>query len=233
MVKDNLKQIDLLRKRREANNLVEPYFVDTKKYIKKGIISGFILIVISLVLGIPFIFRVSFLENKKNKIKIYSDEYDLLEKKLNKESKQLKEISKFNDDLKNSILDISSSSALLKEIALIIPKDIQVLEFYAKNNSLNIKAKLSNEEYLRILNSFLLNLDKSNLVIFQDIDLKEIKVSQENSQENSQVKSYLIDIKTKLSTNFRDINEKYLIQLGSYGLSNRLNILKNIEETFD
>ena len=43
-------------------------------------------------LGIPFILRTSFLENKKEKIRPFSDEYDLLEKKLNKESKELKEI---------------------------------------------------------------------------------------------------------------------------------------------
>ena len=35
MVKVNFKQIDLLRKRRESNNIADPYFVDTYKYIKK------------------------------------------------------------------------------------------------------------------------------------------------------------------------------------------------------
>ena len=116
MVKSNFKQIDLLRKRRKSSNLLDPYFVDTKKYIKRGLSFGLILIATSLIFGTPFIFRIKFLENKKNKIKIFSDEYDLLEKKLDRESIQLKDISKFNNDLKNSIMDISSSSALLKEI---------------------------------------------------------------------------------------------------------------------
>ena len=48
MVKGNFKQIDLLRKRRNSNNLLDPYFVDTKKYIKKGIFSGLILIIFRL-----------------------------------------------------------------------------------------------------------------------------------------------------------------------------------------
>ena len=102
MVKVNLKQIDLLRKRRDTSYLAEPYFVDTKKYIKRGLIFGLILIATSFIFGTPFIFRIKFLENKKNKIKFFSDEYDLLEKKLDTESKQLKEISKFNENLKNS-----------------------------------------------------------------------------------------------------------------------------------
>ena len=84
MVKARFKQIDLLRKRREADFLVDPYFIESKKYFKRGIFSGLILILISLILGIPFIIRTSFLENKKEKIKVFSDEYDLLQNKLNK-----------------------------------------------------------------------------------------------------------------------------------------------------
>ena len=147
MVKVDFKQIDLLRKRRKTSYLAEPYFIDTKKYIKRGLIFGLILIAISLIFGIPFIFRINFLENEKNKIKVFSDEYDSLEKKLDRESKQLKEISKFNEDLKNSILNINSSSALFQEIALIIPKEIQLLEVISKDDSLVLKAKLSYDKY--------------------------------------------------------------------------------------
>ena len=226
MVKGNLKKIDLLRKRRDASYLAEPYFIDTKKYIKKGLISGFTLIVISLSLGLPFVLRTKFLENKKDKLREFSNQYDLLEKKLDQESKQLKEISNFNNKLKNAIVNISSSSALLKEISLIIPKDIQLFEFSSGDDFLIMKAKLSNDEYLKTLNSFLLNLDKSKLIKFEDIDLKDVSVSERNVEE----KSYLVDINTKISKEYREINEKYLIQLGSYGLSNRLNLLKNIGE---
>ena len=232
MVKESFKQIDLLRKRRDFDFfLVEPNFIDKQKYIKKGIFSGLIIILITLILGIPFIFRTKFLENKKSKIKIFSDEYDSLVKKINKESKELKEISKFNSNLKNSILNISSSSALLQEIALIIPIDLQLLEFFSKGNSLVLKVKTSNDDYLGILNSFLINLDKSELIKFNDIDLISIKTNK--NAKNLKNKSYVIKISTKLSNKYSDINEKYLIKLGSYGLFNRLNILKNLDNQFD
>ena len=136
MAKMNSNKIDLLRKRRDANNLASPYFTETNKYIKKGIFSGIIIIVISLVLGIPFIFRIKYLESKKTKIKVFSDKYDVLEKKLEDEKKQINQISSFNNKISDSILNISSSSALFQEIALIIPKDIQLLEFTSKGNSL-------------------------------------------------------------------------------------------------
>jgi len=230
MVKGSFKQVDLLRKRRNSNYfLLEPNFIDKKKYIKKGIFSGLIIILITLTLGLPFILRTKFLENKKSIIKIYSDEYDVLVKNLNKESKELKEISKFNSDLKNSILNISSSSALFQEIAFIIPKNIQLLEFFSKGNSLVLKAKISNNDYLEILNAFLLNLDKSELIKFNDIDLIAIKTEKNNSEDTS----YIVEINTKVSNKYSDINEKYLIKLGSYGLFNRLNILKNLDKKFE
>ena len=227
MKKGNFKQIDLLRKRRDSNYLIEPYFIDNKKYIKKGIYSGLILIVITLIIGIPFILRTNFIESKKEKIKIFSDEYDLLQKKLKKESEELEIISDFNRSLKNSIINLSSSSALLQEIALIIPKDIQLLEMVTKGNSLTLTAKLNDKSYLETLNSFLIKLDKSELVKFEDIDLKEIKVS------DAKVKNYIVTINTKVDTNYAKINENYLIKLGSYGLFNRLNLLKNFNETLD
>ena len=229
MVKVNFKQIDLLRKRRESNNLADPYFIDTRKYIKKGIYSGVLLILISFILGIPFIFRTKFLENQKDKLNIYIEEYDSLVEDIDRESKQLKEIAKFNKDLRNSILNISSSSALFKEIALIIPRDIQLLEFNSTGNSLFMKAKVSNKEYLGALNSFLLNLDNSEFFEFDNIDLKEIKFNNSNTED----KGYLFEINTNISTNYSLLNKNYLIKLGSYGLFNRLNRLNNIETISD
>ena len=88
-----------------------------------------------------------------------------------------------------------------------------------------MKAKLSNNEYLDILNSFLLNLENSELFVFDEFDLKKIEFSQTDSIN----KNYLVDINTKISTNYREINDKYLAKLGAFGLLNRLNILKNIE----
>ena len=76
-----------------------------------------------------------------------------------------------------------------------------------------------------MLNSFLINLDKSELVKFNDIDLIEIKTFNNNSIDNG----YVVEINTKVSTKYSEINEKYLIKLRSFGLFNRLNLLKNID----
>tara|TARA_Y100000589_G_scaffold282283_1_gene279718 strand:+ start:57 stop:761 length:705 start_codon:yes stop_codon:yes gene_type:complete len=230
MVKINFKNIDLLRKRRETSSFADPYFIDNKKYIKIGIYRGLLIIMSSLIMGIPFIFRTKFLESKKDKIKIFSDEYDLISKKLDGKQKEINKIISFNKKLKNSILNVNASSALFQEIALVIPKDIQLLSFLSKGDSLFLKAKITNSKYLETLNSFLLTLDNSELVRFNEIDVKKINISDNNISDNNNLeKAYLVEIQTKVSTEYQDINKKYLIKLGSLGLFNRLNILNSID----
>ena len=218
------------------NNLKSPENIITLIPI---VISSFIAILLIIFYVIPqyinsnkvnlelnaLIKKKNGLDDLKNQYKIINQKFD----KLNKESKELKEIAKFNSDLKNAIININSRSALFQELALIIPKDVQLLEFISRGNSLKLKAKLSNDDYLEILNSFLISLDKSELIKFNDIDLVSIKATKNDSKNLD----YIVEITTKLSTKYSDINQKYLIKLGSYGLFNRLNIIKNLDKRFD
>ena len=218
-------QIDLLRGRRKALGLSEPYFIDTKKYIKKGIGIGLTIISVSLAIGFLFIIRTALLEGRKSRIKIFSDEYDSLQLKLNKESKELKEIAKFNKKLKNSLINISSSTAFLGELKLITPKKLQIYDLDAEKNNLIIKSRVNDKDYLNILNGFLLSLQSSQFVEFAEIDLQDIKSLDEKSSKDS----YEVNIQTKITQDYSDINTNRLYELGSFGLLNRLNLLKNID----
>ena len=218
-------QIDLLRGRREELGLSEPFFIDTKKYIKKGIAIGLAIISVSLSIGFAFIIRSSILEGRKSKIKIFADEYDSLQLKLNKESRELKETAKFNKKLKKSIINISSSTAFLGELKLITPKKLQIYNLEAEKNNLIIKSIVNNKDYLNILNGFLLSLRSSQFVEFAEIDLQDIKALDEKSLKDS----YEVNIQTKVTEDYTDINENRLYELGSFGLLNRLNLLKNID----
>ena len=218
-------QIDLLRGRREELGLSEPFFIDTKKYIKKGISIGLIIISGVLLIGFGFILRSTILEGKKSEIKIFSDEYDSLLSKLNKESKELKKVDQFNKNLKNSIMNISSSTAFLSELKLITPKDIQILNLEAEKNNLLIKSRIKNNSYLNTVNGLLISLESSPFVEFAEIDLQDIKSTKEELQDNI----YEVNIQTKITSNYMDINENRLYELGSFGLLNRLNLLKSIE----
>jgi len=224
MNKLNFKQNDLLRQRRKDEYLLDPYFIDNRKYIKKGIYIGISIIAISLISGFSFILRSTHLENKKSQIKNYSDEYDSLQIKLDQESKELKNVAGFNTKLKNSIVNISSSSALLKEISLLIPNEIYLTLLSTEGNNLSLKSKQTGKDYLRNINGFLISLDNSKFIDFNQIDLIDITSDEQNRG------TYFATINTKITNEYKDINQKYLKKLGSFGLFNRIEILKNIEE---
>ena len=224
MDKLNFKQNDLLRQRRKEEYLLDPYFIDNRKFIKKGIYIGINIILIALISGFAFILRSRILESKKFQIKKFSDEYDSLQIKLDKESKDLKTVAAFNTKLKNSIVNISSSSALLKEISLLIPNKIYLTFLSTEGNNLSLKSIQTGEKYLSYINGFLISLDNSKFINFNQIDLTDIKSDEKNND------TYVANIKTKITNEYRDINQKYLKKLGSLGLSNRIDILKNIDE---
>ena len=225
MAKTNFNQVDLLRKRRKEGFLLDPFFIDNKKYIKKGIYFGLSIIGVSFLIGIAFIFRSSYLEKKKLEIKPLVDEYDALEIKLDEESNELKVVASFNDQLKNSIINVSSSSALFSEISNITPKNLQLISLNSSGNVLTIESHISKFDSFKGINGFLLSLDNSEFINFSDIDLTEIKSLKKDEEE-----LYSVVLTTKITNNYKDINQKYLKVLGSEGLSNRIDILKNFDK---
>ena len=221
------KKVDLLRKRRESNSFQDPFFIDTRKYIKKGIYLGLCIISASVLIGAVFIVRSNIIQRKKIQIKPLVDEFNSLQLKLDKESKQLKSVAEFNRNLKNSIVNISSSSALLSEISSKIPKNIQLINLNSSNSILTLKSKVPESKGLNLINGFMIGLDNSEFINFSDIDLGEIK---EEEKKSGSRKYFIVNINTKITTNFEDINRKYLKNLGSEGLSNRIEILKSFDK---
>ena len=225
MTSSNFRTVDILRKRREVNSLQDRFFIDTKKYIKKGIYIGISIISISTLVGILFIFRSNIIERKKTKLQPLVNEYDSLQIKLNNESKELKSVAAFNKNLKESIVNISSSSALISEVSSIIPSKMQLISFNSSNSSLNLKSQVPNNNFLDLINGFLLGLDNSKFINFSEIDLTDIKAEQGIGRS----KYYQVNLKTKITLDFDEINQKALKRLGSYGLLNRIEILKSFD----
>ena len=231
MSKNNFQQIDLLRNRRDESLLLEPYFIDTRKFIKKGIYLGLSLIIISFSIGFAFILRTSILEQKKFSIKKFSDEYDSLVLKLDKESKDLKNLAEFNQKLRNSISSINSSSAFIKEISLLVPKDMQLISVSLDGNKLKLKGEIFNKKPIELVNAFLIRLDDSEFINFTAVDLTDIKSLEEDIENKTfENQSFEINIESIVSDNYSKINKKYLDKLGSLGLSNRIKNLNNIFE---
>ena len=226
MSNKSFKQIDLLRNRRDETLLLDPYFIDNKKFIKKGIYLGSTLILTVISIGLGFIVRTNILEQKKINIKDFSDQYDSMVAQLDIESNELKKVAEFNKKLRDSISNISSSSALLKEISLLVPQDMQLINMNQMGDKLTFKSRINNKKPIKLVNAFLISLDDSEFINFNLIDLKEFNSIEEASAD----KIYEVDIESNISNEFAKINKKYLKELGSLGLLNRINNLNKIFE---
>ena len=226
MSNKSFKQIDILRNRREETLLLDPYFIDNKKFIKKGIFFGSSLILTTLFIGLVFIIRTNILEQRKFNIKEYADQYDSLVIKLDNESIELKKVAAFNKNLKKSISNINSSSAFFKEISRLVPIGMKLTEININGDNLILKSKINHKKPLELLNAFLIRLDDSEFINFNAIDLNKINIINDDSKDPL----YELNIDSKISNKFSDINQKYLDELGSLGLSNRI---KNLNKIFE
>ncbi len=226
MSNKSFKQIDLLRNRRDETLLLDPYFIDNKKFIKKGIYLGSTLILTVISIGLGFIVRTNILEQKKINIKDFSDQYDSMVTQLDIESNELKKIADFNKKLRESISNISSSSALIKEISLLVPQGMQLINMNQIGDKLTFKSKINNKKPIELVNAFLIRLEDSEFINFDLIDLTNFNSIKEESEEEI----YEVDIESNISNEFAKINKKYLKELGSFGLLNRINNLNKIFE---
>ena len=102
---------------------------------------------------------------------------------------------------------------------------MQLISFNSSNSSLNLKSQVPNNNFLDLINGFLLGLDNSKFINFSEIDLTDIKAEQGIGRS----KYYQVNIKTKITFDFDEINQKALKRLGSYGLLNRIEILKSLD----
>ena len=97
----------------------------------------------------------------------------------------------------------------------------------SSNSLLTLKGQVSDSKTFDSINSFLIGLDNSKFINFSDIDLGDIKVKEKDLESS---KYFVFDITTKITSDFEEINQKYLKILGSQGLSNRIDILKSFNK---
>ena len=73
----------------------------------------------------------------------------------------------------------------------------------------------------------MIRLEDSEFIDFDLIDLTNFNFIKEESED----KKYQVDIESNISNEFAKINKKYLKELGSLGLLNRINNLNKIFES--
>ena len=220
MISNNPYKLDLLKRRREANNDKKVSINQIKKLRKKGILLATIITTMGVALcsltGIHTYQRIKY----KQKLDTEASEYQLLKTRYQSLIKNVESIYKINNQISEGIVGIKSGSALLLELSKILPTTIQLKGISVSGRQLKING-LANQPYgLEDINSLIIQVSNSFLIKDQSVFLSSAKSSNnKNGNMNFIVTSEFSNPSSqKLIINYEE--------LGSYGLLKRVNLLK-------
>ena len=222
-------KLDLLNRRRDEQE-EKIYFRSNRNVIATGFLIGSSFMLLILIGYIYNSYKKSEYRQEINILQKDATKFDTLILKSNKYQRQFNEIKNFNENLAISISGLSSGSALISEIKNITPKDIYLNSLSSNDSDIELQGEVKSEIGLSIINAFILKLQSSPFLEKDNIYIESIEAKENNklnSSNRKSNKSYEFKINAKLSTNYNEIDNIKLIELGSEGLASRINILKD------
>ena len=230
-----MKKINLLKRRREKLSLNGNFeIIATKDLLFRGTFLGCISISPLLILFFALILYNQRLIFQKNQLQKYSQEYDLIQNKLIKKNQLFNKVSNTNKILIDAISGIRSGSGLFIEISKITPKLIELNKIQVGKSGVKIFGITPQKNGLKVMNSYELSLADSPF--FQNSSVKIIKASKFSRNDYSRIEKKSVEnnyLKFEIIANFNDVSKfvssKYLFEIGSYGLANRLNLIDEIK----
>ncbi len=230
-----MNRINLLKRRREAQNLNANFeIVPSNKLFIKGAILGGIAISPLIVLFFLVIFYNQKLLSKINKLQVFSNKYDLIQKKIINTNNSINKLNNTNNILIDAISGIRSGSGLFLEISKITPKLIELDEIEVGKTGVKIIGISPQKDGLKLINSYELSLASSPF--FNENNINIIKASKVTRNDYSRIEKKDVNknyLKFEITAGFNDVNKsvspEYLFEIGSLGLANRLKKIDDIK----
>ena len=214
-------QIDLLKKRRKDSKSSRLTFSKIKLLRKRGLIYGLVISGVGLSICLWTSFQTFTRIKYKERLIIEANEYQLLKTKYNKVITNLKSIYNINNQIAQGIIGTKSGSALLLELREKLPSTIQLISIKSNGNDLILQGKALQPSALSSINLLKIKLSKSFLIKNKSVFLSRAKESQ--NEKESQL---IFTLNSKFTTPKADELIVNYERLGSLGLLNRVNLLK-------
>lgn len=181
----DLYQVDLLRERREQLGLPEPRPVDARALLRQGLILGSLAVGLMLG-GLGWLsFRLWWLQRAADALEPVSQKYVALQGSLEKAQGALKGLEQSNQALVEQILAVPATSALLQELANVIPAGLQVQDFSEKDNGIVIKGIAVDPLAFSRINAMALKLSASPLFDGSSVQLTKAARTQGQGQSEN------------------------------------------------
>ena len=216
-------ELDLLARRRQRLGLVRPQPIAVRKLLLRGTLIGAALPLLSLVVCFLILIQDRLLARQQEQLTPYANQHDAVKQSLDDIVVQIDSASSRNRSIARAMADVRSSSAVLVELAGLLPREMTFESLKAEGSQLIVEGAALQPNGLRTINAFLLRLAQSSLFDSQQVRLKKAEVKEASGDSNSLMTF-------SLAVAFRDdaaeATRSRLEELGAAGLAKRLRLLE-------
>ena len=154
-------ELDLLRRRREANGLKAPRPVAVRALLWRGGLIGGSLAGVVVLACLAALLYLRWLERRELLLADAAAVYDRTQVRVEKTDQELRALQSSNRALAQGIAGVRSGSAVLKEISRVIPGSLQLTKLKVLSSSLELSGLANQPLGLESVNGFLLQLEGS------------------------------------------------------------------------
>ena len=226
-------EIDLLRQRRERYGTTRPSIIPVRTLLLRGALLGSVLPLILLLSCGWLWFREIRLRQEAVQLQPWADEHDLLEVKIQTDTKALEAAVQINQAMARAMADVRSTSALLAELQRIVPQSIRLEKVQIKGDALDLSGEALFPDGLRTINALMLSLGQSALFQQDGVKLLQADLANAVSTESNNPGRLKYEISVRFAKDAAQAIRTQLTSLGAIGLERRLQRLQQEEGLFE
>ena len=215
-------QQDLLGQRRKLLGLTRPQAMPVRRLLMRGALIGSALPLLAAITFFVLFMRDRWLASEQQRLKPQADAHDRLEQRLNSVKIDAELVQQSNFSLAKAMAEVRSSSALLYEIARILPSQIVLDAIKSNGDQIEIQGQASEPKGLNVVNAYMLSLSESKFFIPSDVRLKKAEYS-----TNTTSASMSFDLGAGFAADAAKSIRPELAGLGATGLARRVLFLEN------
>ena len=225
--------IDLLRQRRERYGTQRPTVIPVRTLLLRGALLGSALPLILLLSCLWLWFSEGRLRQRAVELQPLADEHDLLEVKIQTETKALEAAVQTNQAMARAMANVRSSSALLAELRRLVPQTISLDQAQISGDALKLSGEVLMPDGLRTLNALMLSLGQSALFAEDGVTLDQASLQRSASAQAVDEGRLSYGLSAQFASDAPQAIRPQLAALGAIGLDRRLRRLQQEEGLFE
>lgn len=227
-------ELDLLQRRRQQLGLQAPKPVQAKPLlIRGGLVGGACLLLAVLLYAGALLYR-QMLEGQQARLAPIAAEFDQAQARLGRANAEHQALEASNQKLATAIAGVRSGSALLTELAALVPRGMQFTKLKVLTDQVELQGLVNQPMGLALINGLQLQLSGSPFFLADKVAL--VKASEQaaaatptpgaNAASAAPLTQLSFELKAPFANDDARLTRNRLLTLGSVGLAKRIQLLR-------